>query len=261
MIDVFVIFAITACVTAPTEPVAARWPKPGVQVVVEARAQVDDAGRARAWSAEAWTEAEAGADTPGCHAVGARTAVGLAAVDVGAPAPVRLQPQDGRLAAAGPLLAEDARWQVGDVAVLRDDGVHVVFESALRFPDAPDLGELALRDDGGAWLRWTPRPGEHIEVEAENAAGVRVVCRGAEGRVFVPWTAYDPAHPTVTVRAVQASHVGVVNTVQVWARAAVEATFSFAHAARWTERILPSPQLAPPSPGPRRAPRGRVSRG
>lgn len=253
------ILTILACGADPAEPAGARWPRPGLAVVVEARAEVDDDGRARAWDAVAWTGAPA--PEAGCHAVPPRDAAGLAAVDVGAPAAARLTPGAAGLRAAGPRVAEDARWQVGDVRVVRDDGFAARFEGALRFPDAPDLGELELRDDGGVWLQWRARAGEVVELEATNAAGVTMRCRDDGGRLLVPWTAYDPAHPEVRVRAVQEARLRVDSAFDVVARAAVELRVSLAHAARWSERVLPAPRLMPASPGPRRAPRGTARRG
>ena len=251
-----------ACIPVP--PAAVRWPTPGDVAIVEVNATVGAEGHATAWSAEAWVVGPEAAPVAagGCAP---RKEFGhgtLAAVDVTAPAPIRLSlREDGRLHAIGPLSAYDARWQVGDVGMVRVDGSRVDAAGAIRFGDAPQLVSVRALADGGVVIRWAPVTGERFEVDVMNAAGTRLRCAGGpHGTLDLPWSSLDPARPTVTLRAVRETVTQVQNEAVIRVRAAVERTLSL------DKPVLSERPRARPAPkqgtwGPRRVLRVRPNRG
>lgn len=253
-----------ACAAEPAAPTPVRWPVPGEVAVVEVSAALDGNGHATAWSAEAWsTSAEVvAAEGGGCAPLEAHMHGSLAAVDVSAPASARLTPEGaGPLRSAGPLSARDARWQVGNVSVLRDDGTRVDFEGALRFGDAPQVLAVRTSPDGAVTLRVGTQPGERVEIDAVNPAGVRVRCIGADdGTVALPWSAVDPSRPVVTVRAVRDTLSHVRNVAVVRVRSAIEATLSLDEPL-FTEHSAPRPPAKPATWEPRKVLRYRASWG
>ena len=260
-----ILLAFFACADPEPRAEVQRWPRPGETAVIEVNAAVGERGRATAWSAVAWTEApEAAAEVvTGCRIQRARPpAVGLAAVDVTAPAAVRLvRDEAGVLRTSGPLGVGDARWSIGDVVLTRDDGVRIDLPGAIRFGDAPDV--LAVRDGlgGDVALRWSRTADETLEVIALRRDGQTMVCSGGEGGLLaVPAYAFDPAHPAVRVRAVRETLTVAPNAALVRVRAAVELVISLADPAV-SERALPRPRPGKPAWEPRRVLRVRQSWG
>ncbi len=253
-----------SCGPAPAPATTGRWPLPGDVAVVEVSAAVGADGHATAWSAAAWSVGPEAAPVSGggCSPL---PEVGLgpfAAVDVSAPAAIRLSPLgDGQLRASGPLSAYDARWQVGDVALLRVDGSRVGAAGAIRFGDAPQVASIRALDDGDVAIRWVPVKGERFEVDVTNAAGTRLRCAGGpHGILQLPWSSIDPAHPVVTVRAVRETVTQVPNEAVIRVRAVLERTLSV------DEPIVSErPAVRPPPKrgtwGPRRVLRVRPFRG
>ncbi len=251
---------LIACRPTPEPPLAARWPSPGDAVIVEINARLDGSGRATTWEAAAWTDSTAPATGRGCRAIPPRDAGDLAAVDVTAPAGARLAKLAGMLATAGPLGAHDARWQVGDAALLWRDGARVRVEGAVRFGDGPELTDVSPDGDGGVVLSFTQRADERVELDSVNAAGARLRCTGGTDTLVIPWTALDPAHPVATLRAVRESLAVAPNAARVRVLAAVELVVSLTEP-RYSKRLGAPPPPVRPTWGPRRLLRVRPSRG
>ncbi len=253
-----------ACAADPAPSAPERWPLPGDVAVIEVSAAVDGNGHATAWSAEAWTTSAEAVATAGvgCAPLAAHTRGSLAAVDLSAPADARLTPEGaGPLRSAGPLATRDARWQVGDVSLFQSDGARVDFDGALRFGDAPQVLAVRTSPDGAVTVRVAPLPGERVEIDAVNPAGVRVRCVGAEdGTVDLPWSAVDPSHPVVTVRSVRDTISHVRNIAVVRVRSAIEATLSLDEPL-FTEHSVPRPPAKPATWEPRKVLRYRASWG
>ncbi|GDX78247.1 hypothetical protein LBMAG42_00580 [Deltaproteobacteria bacterium] len=253
-----------ACAADPAPPTSARWPVPGEVAIVEVSAALDGNGHATAWSAEAWTTSAelVAVEAGGCSELLPHAHGSLAAVDLSAPAAARLTPEgEGPLRSAGPLSARDARWQVGNVSILRDDGTRADFEGALRFGDAPQVLAVRTSSDGAVTLRVGTLPGERVEIDAVNPAGKRVRCLGGDdGTVELPWSAVDPSRPVVTVRAVRDTLSHVRNVAVVRVRSAIEATLSLDEPL-FTEHSAPRPPAKPATWEPRKVLRYRASWG
>ncbi len=259
-----VLALLIACADPPPVAEGPRWPRAGDAAVIEVNAEEDRHGHATAWSASAWTEPpEALTDSlDGCRILRARPpAEGLSAVDLTAPATVRLVPDGaGHFATTGPLVATDARWAVGDVALVRDDGSRVALPGAVRFGDAPNV--LAVRDGlgGGLALRWDRTADETLEVRTVRRDGQMVECTGGEdGLLALPAWTFDPAHPEVRVRAVRETLAVAPNEARVRVRAAVETVISLADPEVSERAILKRP--ARPTWEPRRFFRVRTTSG
>ncbi|MSQ03287.1 MAG: hypothetical protein EXR71_15580 [Myxococcales bacterium] len=249
-----------ACLPDHEPAPAARWPMPGTAVTVEINARLDGSGRATTWDAAAWADSAAPATGRGCRVVPTRNAGDLAAVDVTAPAGARLANQAGMLATAGPLSTHDARWQVGDAALLWQDGSRTRLDGAVRFGDGPELTGVHPDGDGGVVVSFTRRAEERVELDSINAAGAQVRCTGGTETLVVPWTALDPARPLATLRAVRESLVVAPNAARVRVVAAVELVVSLMEF-RYSKRLGAPPPPGRPAWEPRRLIKVRPSRG
>ena len=258
-------FVLLACSPPEAPRSADRWPRPGDSAIIEVNAAVDGEGHATAWGARAWAEApEVVAARPwGCRRDDARVSAGnLAAVDLSVPSRTRLGPTGGgALATQGPLVARDARWQLGDAALTMVDGERLAFGGAVRFGDAPDIASVRTAENGDVTLRVNRRADETIEVETVDPTGAPVRCSGPAGAdIVLPWTVLDPAHPVVTVRSVRETVVVAPNEAILRVRAAIEASLSVAEP-MVTERAYPRPRLTRPTWEPKKATRFRPNWG
>ncbi len=251
---------LIACHPSPAPTPARRWPTPGDAVTVEINARLDGSGRATTWDATAWADETGPGTGRGCRGVPPRAPGNLAAVDVTAPAGARLANLAGTIATAGPLSTHDARWQVGDAALLWQDGSHARVDGVVRFGDGPELTDVSPDGNGGVVLRFTHNADERVELDSVNAAGARIRCTGGTDTLVVPWTALDPAHPLATLRAVRESLAVAPNAARVRVLAAVELVVSLTEP-RYSKRLGVPPPPGRPTWGPRRLIRARPSRG
>jgi hypothetical protein len=254
-----------ACNEPAAPPVPARWPRPGLTAVLEVSARVDEEGRATAWSAAAWGEAgrPEAARAGACEPVGPRHDVDdLAAVDVTAPVPARLHPSLGRgMVAAGPLAVRDARWVVGDVGLLADDGTRTELPGALRFGDAVPVGSVVITGGGDALLRVAPQPDTTVEVDVVRGGHGTTRCTGTpEGLVWIPAELVEAAGGGVIVRGVHDAIVVSPNAALVRVRAVVEQVFSLTDPLA-SDRTAPLPAASPRVWQPRKVLRARPSWG
>lgn len=249
-----------------SEPEAAastpRWPRPGIEALVEVTARIDQEGRATAWSAGVWKE-EATAPTAACAVARARADVpGLAAVDLTAPVRTRLHPGKGDgMRAEGPLHARDARWAVGDVRLVAADGTGAVLDGALRFGDVAAVDGMTVGSGGEVLLRFGEQGGSRVEVDVTDAVGRVWRCpEAAPGLVRLPAELVAAAGGEVVVRAVHDSVVVSANAALVHIRAAVEQAISLADPLASGGRA-PLPARVSPAWVPRKVLRQRVSVG
>jgi hypothetical protein len=251
------------CSEPEPAPISPRWPRAGVEAVLEVSAQVDEAGRATGWSAAAWggRPPTAGPLAGECDAVAPRTEVeGLAAVDITAPVAARLRPNGGRgMLASGPLAVRDARWAVGDVALLGEDGGTTLLAGVLRFGDAVALTSVVVLSGGETLVRIKPQADTAVEIDVTLSDGNLLRCAGtADGAVALPAGLADGV--PVVVRGVHDSVVVAPNAALLRVRAVVERVLSLADPVASDHEVLPPPGAAG-SWSPRRVLRYRASLG
>lgn len=253
-----------ACSEPEAVALAPRWPRPGLEAILEVSARIDEEGRASAWSAGVWKEEPSASATVGACAVPpARSDVpGLAAVDLTAPVATRLQPGEGAgMQAAGPLHVRDARWAVGDVRLVAADGTGAVLEGALRFGDAASVDAITVGSGGRVLLRFVEQAETRVEIDLAAADGRTWRCaEAAPGLVVLPADLVDAAAGQVVVRAVHHTVVVAPNAALVHMRAVVEQALSLADPLASGERA-PAPVRAAPVWAPRKVLRHRADLG
>jgi hypothetical protein len=239
----FTLLALGCGAPEAPPPPPARWPRPGLELVLEVSARVDDEGGATAWAAGAWREGAQLADgSTDCPAPPERADVpGLAAVDVSVPVATRLYPSErGGLEAAGPLHVRDARWEVGDVRLVGDDGTGAILLGALRLGDAATVDDLTVGSGGEVRLRFAEQEGARVEVEVQDERGRTYRCEGNDGLVVLPAYIVAMANGRVVVRSVRESITVSPNEALVRVRAVVERALSLGDPLAIEKRAMPS---------------------